>query len=100
MTKGVLIASAAVLFPWGTGIALGAFCLGTVWLLIQMGKEYGPASASNDPTRCPACTRDDLMRVQASRIASPVPLLHCRSCGEAYYLHAGSLIRDNGRPLF
>ena len=100
MTKGALIASAAVLFPFGTGIALGAFCLGTVWLLIQMGKEYGGGAISDDPTRCPACTRDDLMRVQASHIASPVPLLHCRSCGEAYYWHAVSLIRDTGRPLF
>lgn len=100
MTKGALIASAAVLFPFGTGLALGAFCLGTLWLVIQMGKEYGPISASTDPTRCPACQRDDLMRVQASHVASPLPLLHCRSCSEAYFLHAGSLIRDTGRPLF
>jgi hypothetical protein len=40
------------------------------------------------------------MRVQASVVAPPVPLLHCRACGEAYYMHAGSLIRDTGRPLF
>jgi hypothetical protein len=100
MTKGALIASTAVLFPFGTTLALGVFCVGTLWFVIQLGKEYGPAAASTDPSRCPSCRSEELMRVQASVVAPPVPLLHCRACGEAYYWHAGSLIRDTGRPLF
>lgn len=74
--------------------------MGAVWLVIQVASEYGPAAASSDPSRCPACRSEELLRVQASAVAPPVPLLHCRACGEAYYLHAGSLIRDTGRPLF
>ena len=56
--------------------------------------------ALDDPSRCPACHRDDLLRVEGSIRPPLIPLLHCRSCGEAYRLAEGTLIRDTGRPLF
>jgi hypothetical protein len=77
-------------------LALFAFGVGCVRLLFGLFDEFGPASCNNDPTRCPACHRDDLMRIEVAHPQSRIPLLHCRSCGDAYRWWAGTLVRDRG----
>lgn len=97
-TKGLLLASTAVLFPWAH-VAVLAFGAGTVWLAYALFTDYGPGAVTSEPARCPACGRDELLRVDSSIEPSLLPLLHCRSCGEAYRLARGTLYRDTGRPL-
>jgi len=94
-TKGLLIASTA-LFPWQL-LVFAAFGIGVVALAISFPGHFGVPT--DGPSRCPACSHDALMRIDAS-VASPVPLLHCRDCGEAYRLCGGTLYRDTGKPLF
>jgi hypothetical protein len=95
--RPLLFAASAALFPWAH-VAMLAFGAGTVWLAFALLRDYGSA-ALDDPARCPSCGRDDLLRVEASIERTIIPLLHCRSCGDAYRLAGGTLYRDTGRPL-
>jgi uncharacterized protein with PIN domain len=76
------------------------FGAGTVWLGVLMLKELVDSPPFDDPSRCPACHCNALLRVQREGIAAQAPLLHCRHCNRAYWRWQGSLIRDTGRPLF
>ena len=95
-TKTLLLASGAL--GLGTMGCLLVAGVGIVWLGFQLLTTYGPG-ALDDPERCPSCQSDHLLRLEAAR-ASPVPRLHCQSCGEAFWRWDGTLIRDTGRPLF
>lgn len=98
-TKGLVLASTALLFPWTNLFLLAAVGVGGVLCVVRFVQHLDTAPL-DDPSRCPACRRDDLLRIEGSaRHPSPVALLHCRSCGEAFRMWNGSLVRDTGRPL-
>lgn len=97
-TKGLLLASTALLFPWTNLVLLAAVGVGGVLCAVQFVQRLDTAPL-DDPSRCPACRRDELLRIEGSVHASPVALLHCRSCGEAFRMWNGSLVREPGRPL-
>ena len=99
-TKGLFLASTAALVPLSNVLLLAALGVGGVLFAIHFVKEFGLPATSSDPTRCPTCQRDELLRIEASVRPSPIPLLHCRNCGEAYRWYGTSLIRDTGRPMF
>lgn len=92
----VLLAAGALLFPWADLLFVAAFGIGGTCLALGLVKEFGNPCVT-DPTRCPACHCDELLRLQAGTIEGRVPLLHCRSCGEAYRWWNNTLIRDDGR---
>jgi hypothetical protein len=96
-TKGLLIASTAALFPWSQLFILVAVGIGALVFAIKFNDDFG--APSDEPSRCPACTHDALMRIETSR-PMPISLLHCRHCGEAYRWCGGTLYRDTGKPLF
>jgi len=95
-SRALLVASTAILFPWAH-LATLAFGAGTLWVAFALLRDYG--AVTTDPSRCPACRRDGLMRIDAGIRTTILPLLHCRSCGEAFRLAGGTLYRDTGRPL-
>jgi hypothetical protein len=92
--SGLALAASALAFPWSTVLMVVAFGLGGVCLFGAYVDQIG--STSGDPSRCPACNRDELMRIETATLRARVPLLHCRHCGEAYRWFGNTLIRDTG----
>lgn len=99
-TKGHLLASTLVVSPLSSFLMVAALGVGGVIFAIAFAREFGVPGTDDEPSRCPACGHDELMLIQASIHPSPIPLLHCRGCSEAYYRHGKTLIRDTCRPLF
>lgn len=99
-TKGLVLASTVAVSSLGSFFMVAALGLGGVIFAIAFAREFGVPGTDDDPSRCPACGHDELLRIEASIHRSPIPLLHCRNCSEAYYRHGKTLIRDTGRPLF
>jgi hypothetical protein len=91
-----LLAASALLVPWQGVLMAAAFGVGGVCLAIGIAREVG-GSAGTDPSRCPTCQRDELLRVQAATCQTRIPLLLCRACGTAYRWWGGTLTRDDGR---
>jgi hypothetical protein len=92
---GAMLAATALALPWSTLLLVAAFGAGSVYLVVGLVREYGCGSHT-DPSRCPACGREDLMRVESAATAARIPLLCCRGCGEAFRWWGNTLIRDTG----
>jgi hypothetical protein len=90
-----LLGASLLLFPFADALLLGALGIGGLCFAIAFVKEFG-GPWDTDPTRCPACKKDGLMRVQAGIRSQRIPLLHCRECGEAYRMFGATLYRDTG----
>ena len=93
---GVVLAAGALAFPWSTLLLVVACGIGGVFLFGVAVDQIG--STGGDPSRCPACKHDELLRIETATLRARIPLLHCRNCGEAFRWFDNTLIRDTGGP--